>query len=165
MTLAELNSWDRARFVEAIGWVFEHSPWVAERAWAQRPFASVAALHKAMTLEAARAPLHEQLAMLRAHPDLGARARMSDASTAEQSGSGLDRISPADVERLRRLNAAYWQKFGFPFLFAVRGSTAHQILAALEERLPSTPDAELVEALGQVSRIALFRLEEAVSVA
>jgi 2-oxo-4-hydroxy-4-carboxy-5-ureidoimidazoline decarboxylase len=164
VTLAELNACDRARFVEAIGWVFEHSPWVAERAWGRRPFASVDELHKAMTLEATRAPLHEQLALLRAHPDLGSRARMSDSSTTEQSGAGLDRMTPAEFERLQRLNAAYWQKFGFPFLFAVRGSTAHQILAALEERLPATPDAEFLEALGQVSRIARFRLEEAISV-
>jgi 2-oxo-4-hydroxy-4-carboxy-5-ureidoimidazoline decarboxylase len=89
---------------------------------------------------------------------------MSDSSTTEQSGAGLDRMTPAEFERLQRLNAAYWQKFGFPFLFAVRGSTAHQILAALEERLPATPDAEFLEALGQVSRIARFRLEEAISV-
>ncbi len=164
MTLAELNACDRARFVDAIGGVFEHSPWVAERAWERRPFASVDELHDAMMLEVTRAPRHEQLALLHAHPDLGTRARMSDSSTAEQSGAGLDRMLPAEFERLQRLNAAYWQKFGFPFLFAVKGSTANQILEALEERLPATPDAEFVEALRQVSRIALFRLEVAISV-
>jgi 2-oxo-4-hydroxy-4-carboxy-5-ureidoimidazoline decarboxylase len=164
VTLAELNACDRARFVAAIGGIFEHSPWVAERAWERRPFASVDELHTAMTLEVARAPLPKQLALLRGHPDLGTRARMSDSSTAEQSGAGLDSMAPAEFERLQRLNTAYWQKFGFPFLFAVKGSTVSQILAAMEERLPSTPDAELAEALRQVSRIAHFRLEVAISV-
>lgn len=164
MTLAELNACDRARFVGAIGGIFEHSPWVAERAWERRPFASVDKLHDVMMLEVTRAPRHEQLALLRAHPDLGTRARMSDSSTAEQSGAGLDRMVPAEFERLQRLNAAYSLKFGFPFLFAVKGSTANQILEALEERLPATPDAELVEALRQVSRIAQFRLEVAIAV-
>jgi 2-oxo-4-hydroxy-4-carboxy-5-ureidoimidazoline decarboxylase len=164
VTLAELNACDRTGFVDAVGGIFEHSPWVAERAWEHRPFASVEELHNAMLLEATRAPRHEQLALLRAHPDLGTRARMSDSSIAEQSGAGLDRMLPAEFERLQRLNAAYRHKFGFPFLFAVKGSTANQILEALEERLPATPDAELVEALRQVSRIAQFRLEVAISV-
>jgi 2-oxo-4-hydroxy-4-carboxy-5-ureidoimidazoline decarboxylase len=124
----------------------------------------VDALHEVMTLEVARAPLAEQLALLRAHPDLGTRARMSDSSTAEQSGAGLDRMAPDDFKRLQRLNASYSRKFGIPFLFAVKGSTADHILAALEARLPATPEAELVEALSQVSRIARFRLEGAISV-
>lgn len=164
VTLAELNACDRGRFVQAIGWVFEHSPWVAERAWERRPFASLDGLHQAMALEVSGAPLQEQLALLRAHPDLGSRARMSDSSAAEQSGTGLDRTTPAEFERLQRLNAAYRQKFGFPFLFAVKGSTTHQVLAALDERLPATRDAEFAEALRQASRIAQFRLEEAISV-
>ena len=164
MTLAELNACDHARFVDAIGGVFEHSPWVAVRAWERRPFASVDELHAAMMLEATRASRDEQLALLRGHPDLGTRAKMSDSSTAEQAGVRFDRMSPAEFERLQQLNAAYWQKFGFPFLFAVKGSTAHQILAALEERWPATPEAELAEALRQVSRIAQFRLEVAISV-
>jgi 2-oxo-4-hydroxy-4-carboxy-5-ureidoimidazoline decarboxylase len=115
-------------------------------------------------LEVTRASRDEQLALLRAHPDLGTRATMSASSTAEQAGARFGRMSPSEFERLQQLNAAYWQKFGFPFLFAVKGSTAHQILAALEERLPATPEAELAEALRQVSRIAQFRLEVAISV-
>ena len=164
MTLDELNDCDRPRFVEAIGWVFENSPWVAERAWARRPFASVDELHEAMTFEVERAPQQEQLALLRAHPDLGTRARMSATSAAEQSEAGFDRMHPAEFERLQRLNAAYSRKFGFPFLFAVKGSTAEHVLAALEERFPATPDVELEEALRQVARIARFRLEVAIPV-
>lgn len=164
MTLAELNACDRARFVEEIGWVFEHSPWIAERAWARRPFASVDDLQGALEQELASASIDEQLNLLCAHPDLGARMQMSGASSAEQSAAGLDRMSRDDEERLRQLNAQYKQKFGIPFLLAVKGSTLHQILGALEERLPSTFEAELTEAMRQASRIARFRLEEAISI-
>ncbi len=160
MTLDELNACGQPRFVETLGWIFEASPWVAERAWSDRPFASVHDLHRAMTAAMDAAPAGDQLALLRAHPDLGTRARMSDASTGEQQGAGLDRLTPEEFERLRRLNAAYREKFGFPFLFAVKGSTKQDVLAALERRLDEAPDRELSEALRQVSRIAMFRLQE-----
>ena len=120
MTIAELNSLERAPFVSAIGWVFEHSPWVAERAWNARPFADVEALHRAMVEQVERALPEEQLALLRAHPDLGTRARVSDASSTEQAGAGLDQLTPEEFERLRALNETYRDKFGFPFLFAVK---------------------------------------------
>jgi 2-oxo-4-hydroxy-4-carboxy-5-ureidoimidazoline decarboxylase len=163
MTLDDLNTSDRSAFVAAIGWVFEHSAWVAERAWDHRPFASVDILHEAMALEVSRAPLAEQLALLRAHPDLGSRARMSGSSSKEQSGAGLDRMTSAEFDRLQRLNADYRRKFGFPFLLAVKGSSTEQILAALEHRLRATADAELAEALRQVDRIARLRLDDAIS--
>src|SRR4051794_33776935 len=130
MTIDDLDARDCVRFVDAVGWVFEHSPWVAERACAARPFASVDRLHAAMCAIVAAASRDEQLALLRAHPDLGTRARMSDASIGEQAGAGLDRLTAAEFERLHRLNAAYREKFGFPFLYAVKGSTKHDILAA-----------------------------------
>ncbi len=162
-TIAELNALDREAFVAAVGWVFEHSPWVAERAWAHRPFAGVDVLHEQMTLTVSLASRDEQLALLRAHPDLGARARMSDASSGEQASVGLDRLSRHDFERLQRLNTAYREKFQFPFLYAVKGSTPAQILDALEQRLPRDVEDEFAEALRQVSRIARFRLESMVS--
>jgi 2-oxo-4-hydroxy-4-carboxy-5-ureidoimidazoline decarboxylase len=160
MTLDELNASSQPRFVETLGWIFEASPWVAERAWTARPFASVHDLHQAMTAAVDAATADARLALLRAHPDLGARARMSDASVGEQQGAGLDRLTPAEFERLQRLNLAYRQKFGFPFLFAVKGSTKHDILAALERRLPDDAERELEEALRQVYRIAMFRLQD-----
>jgi len=163
MTVADLNEMDRDRFVESIGWVFEHSPWVAERAYATRPFASIEALHAAMAGEMRRATTDEQLTLLRAHPDLGARASMSGSSTAEQSGAGLDRLSPVQFDTLQRLNREYRDTFGFPFLYAVKGATVADILAALERRRAATYDEELDEALRQVSRIARFRLEAALS--
>jgi 2-oxo-4-hydroxy-4-carboxy-5-ureidoimidazoline decarboxylase len=162
MTLADLNAADQNGFVDAIGWIFEHSPWVAERAWPRRPFASAAELLAVMTETMAAADRQEQIALLRAHPDLGTRARMSDASAGEQTGAGLDRLSAADFNRLQALNRAYRDKFGFPFLYAVKGSTAQDIMAALERRIDSDHDAEFDEALRQVARIAGFRLNEVV---
>ena len=162
MTLAELNASDRDRFVDALGWVFEQSPWVASRAWHRRPFTDIAGLHAAMAAEVAAATRDEQIELLRAHPDLGARARRSDASIGEQAGAGLDRLTPAEFERLHGLNAAYRDRFGFPFLLAVKGSTKHQILDALEQRLKRACDEEFAEGLRQVYRIARFRLDDLV---
>ena len=163
MTLGELNACSEPRFVETLGWIFEASPWVAERASSSRPFASVDDLLRAMTTAMDQATPDERLTLLRAHPDLGTRARMSDASIGEQHGAGLDRLTREEFDRLQRLNKAYREKFGFPFLFAVKGSTKHDVLAALEHRLPAAPEEEFEEALRQVRRIALFRLQELLS--
>jgi 2-oxo-4-hydroxy-4-carboxy-5-ureidoimidazoline decarboxylase len=163
VTLHEVNACNRPRFVEKVGWVFEHSPWVAERAWIKRPFTSLEQLHGAMAAEVNAASSEEQLSLLRAHPDLGTRAALSAASASEQADAGLDDLTPGEFERLHRLNSAYREKFGFPFLFAVKGSTKHDILDALEARLPASREREMTEALGQVARIARFRLEELIS--
>jgi 2-oxo-4-hydroxy-4-carboxy-5-ureidoimidazoline decarboxylase len=163
MTVADLNSLERAQFVAAIGWVFEHSPWVAQRAWDMRPFADAQALHGAMVEQVERGLPEEQLALLRAHPDLGTRARVSEASSVEQAGAGLDQLTQAEFERLRVLNETYRAKFGFPFLFAVKGSTKHEILEALERRAQSPREEEYRVALDQVYRIARFRLEDTLS--
>jgi 2-oxo-4-hydroxy-4-carboxy-5-ureidoimidazoline decarboxylase len=160
MTLADLNSCDRQGFVHAIGWVFEGSPWVAERVWTHRPFETLDQLHDAMRNEVASAGADEQLALLRGHPDLGTRTRMSSASAGEQTGAGLDSLTATEFAELRKLNAAYGRKFGFPFLYAVKGSTKHDILKAIEARLSRTREDELNEALRQVYRIAKLRLDE-----
>ena len=160
MTIAELNGLDKTNFVEALGCIFEDSPWVAERAFDARPFASVDALHAAMTEQVERATFAESLALLKAHPDLGARARLSQASTTEQAEAGLDSLAPGEFEQLHRLNAAYRSRFGFPFLLAVKGSTKHDILRALQARMEASPEDEYREALRQVYRIARFRLED-----
>ena len=150
-------------FVAAFGWVFEDSPWLAERAWVSRPFAGVDDLHAAMVAQVKRASREEQLALLRAHPDLGTRARVSYASRGEQAGAGLDRLTAEEFERLTGWNAEYHERSGFPFLFAVKGSTKHDILRALDERRHRAVEAEFAEALQQVYRIARFRLEAALS--
>jgi 2-oxo-4-hydroxy-4-carboxy-5-ureidoimidazoline decarboxylase len=163
MTLGELNALDRPRFVEAIGWVFEHSPWVAERAWDQAPFANIEALRAAMVLQVEVAPAVQRLALLCAHPDLGTRARIGAASTAEQAGVGLDRLTEEEFARLQRLNTAYREKFGFPFILAVKGSTKYDILQALERRVAASVEEERREALRQVYRIAEFRLRDTIT--
>jgi 2-oxo-4-hydroxy-4-carboxy-5-ureidoimidazoline decarboxylase len=162
VTIGELNAADRRAFVAAIGWAFEHSPWVAERAWSARPFRDLDHLHATLAGEMHRASPDEQVALLRSHPDIGGRAGMSEASTAEQAGAGLDRLTTGELDRLQQLNAAYRDKFGFPFLYAVKGSTTADIVAALEQRLPHATGEELAEALRQVARIARFRLETVV---
>ncbi|HEY3743537.1 MAG TPA: 2-oxo-4-hydroxy-4-carboxy-5-ureidoimidazoline decarboxylase [Bryobacteraceae bacterium] len=159
MTIAQVNDLDDQQFVQQVGWVFEHSPWVAGRACASRPFPSAATLHEALVKTMYDASEAEQLALLCAHPDLGHRARMSEASTSEQSGAGLEELTQTEFEELQLLNSEYKQKFGFPFLYAVKGSTKHDILAALRSRLPQDRDSEFKEALRQVTRIARFRLE------
>ena len=160
MNLDTLNSLSQHDFIRTLGWVFEHSPWVAERAWPHRPFATIDVLHGAMVDQVEKASATEQLALLQAHPDLGTRARISDASTAEQAGAGLDRLTLREFELLQRLNAEYRSKYGFPFLYAVRGSTKGDILAALEARIRNSPEQEYREALRNVYRIARFRIED-----
>jgi len=160
MKIETLNSLDRDDFVRSTGWLFEHSPWVAERTWRHRPFATIDALHQALVEQVEGASPQEQLTLLQAHPDLGTRARVSGASADEQAGAGLDRLTPQEFEQLQSLNAEYRNKYGFPFLFAVRGSTKHDILQALVRRLRNTPEEEYREALRQVYRIARFRIEE-----
>jgi 2-oxo-4-hydroxy-4-carboxy-5-ureidoimidazoline decarboxylase len=101
--------------------------------------------------------------VLCAHPDLGARARMSEASMGEQAGAGLDQLTPEEFARLHQLNRDYRERFGFPFLLAVRGATKDDVLAALERRRRSPRDEEFAEALRQVARIARFRLESLIT--
>ena len=163
MTLADLNKLDRPAFVKAVGWVFEDSPWVAERAWVRRPFRNLDHLHEAMVKEAASATRSEQLALLRAHPDLGTRLNMSAASQREQLGAKLSNLTETELKKFRELNAAYREKFGIPFLYAVKDSTKRDILNALESRRLRPVYVEHAEALTQVYRIARFRLEETIS--
>lgn len=160
MTIEALNHLDRGAFTEALGWVFEHSTWVAERAWEYRPFTNLGALHEAMSQQVLSASRDEQLLLLRAHPDLGERAAMSSASSTEQSGAGLNQLTTEEFSRLQSANTAYKDKFGFPFLYAVKGSTKWEILSAVEARLQLDWDSEFHTALQQVLRIAGFRLQD-----
>jgi OHCU decarboxylase len=163
VTIVDLNRLDQVGFVDAVGWIFEHSPWVAERAFDARPFAGLDALHDAMTQQVEQATFAERLALLKAHPDLGSRTRLSTASTEEQAGAGLDSLTPSEFEQLHRLNDAYRSRFGFPFLLAVKGSTKHDVLRALQARMETAPEDEFGEALRQVYRIARFRLEDLIT--
>jgi 2-oxo-4-hydroxy-4-carboxy-5-ureidoimidazoline decarboxylase len=160
MNVEQLNALDIEPFVEAVGWVFEHSPWVAARAWEHRPFATLEALHQAMIDQVEAASRDEQLALLRAHPDLGTHVDLTAASQSEQAGAGLDRQTPGESVRLHSLNAAYREKFGFPFILAVKGATRRDIFVSLTSRFANSPEEEFREALRQVYRIAWFRLDQ-----
>lgn len=151
IALAALNALERDAFVALLAEVYEHSPWVAEAAYARRPFASRDDLHRAMEAAVAGADPARQLALLRAHPELAGRAASEGTLTArsaeEQEGSGL-LAAPADaLVRMRALNRAYSETFGFPFIVAVRGLDREAILARLTQRLHNPPDAERAEAL------------------
>lgn len=168
-TVAELSALDRPAFVARVGPLFEGSPWIAERAWDQRPFATAAELHAALVGVVEAAPPERRLALLRAHPDLAGRSAMAGeltaASTGEQRGAGLTRLDPERYGRLAEINARYTDRFGFPAIVCVRDYTVDEILGNLAGRLDSTPAAEEVEAVRQVARIAWHRLDDEVGYA
>jgi 2-oxo-4-hydroxy-4-carboxy-5-ureidoimidazoline decarboxylase len=163
MTLAELNALDARAFVASLGGVFEHSPWVAERTYALRPFASVDALHRAMVETVERASEAEQLALLRAHPELAGKAaiagELTAESTHEQASAGLSACTPEEFARINELNRRYNERFGFPFIVAVRGLDRRRILDEFARRVERERDVEFREALVQVARIARLRLD------
>lgn len=161
-TLDDLNASNRPVFVAAIGDIFEHGPWVAERAHAGRPFPTVAALHDAMMQAVRAAPRAQQLAFLRGHPELGGKVAcagaMTEDSIAEQGGLGLDRLSDEEFDRFEQLNAAYREKFGFPFIIGVRRHTRDSILAQFERRSAHGIETELAAALDEIGFITRLRL-------
>ncbi|HEY4139489.1 MAG TPA: 2-oxo-4-hydroxy-4-carboxy-5-ureidoimidazoline decarboxylase [Casimicrobiaceae bacterium] len=163
MTLAELNRFDRAQFVAALGGIYEHSPWIPELAWQRRPFATIEALHAAMSDAVARAGMKRQLALIRAHPELAGKAMIQRAltadSTSEQSGARLTQCSPEEFARLRELNARYSAKFGFPFILAVKGYDRSGVIAEFARRVDNDPDTEFAECLRQIDKIARLRLD------
>ena len=159
-TLAVLNAMDRGAFVAALGGVFEHSPWIAEAAWPKRPFADIASLHRVMADIVEEASRERQLALIRAHPELGAGRVATDFSRREQAAAGLAVEAEAEREKLRALNLGYRERFGFPFILAVKGLGPAEIRAALERRLGNEPDEEFRAALAEIAKIARFRLDE-----
>jgi 2-oxo-4-hydroxy-4-carboxy-5-ureidoimidazoline decarboxylase len=162
-SLAKINAMPAADFAAALGDVFEHAPWVAERAAAGRPYPSVAALHAGLMQAVHDAPRATQLAFLRGHPELGgklARAgAMTGSSKSEQRALGLDRLEAEEFARFEQLNAAYRARFGFPFIICVRRHTRASILAAFERRLHNDPEVELAVALAEIGDITRLRLE------
>lgn len=167
ISLDDLNAMDQAAFTGALGGIFEHSPWIAEQAWERRPFSSVDSLLETMLEVVSDAGEGPQLELIRAHPDLAGKAARAGAltehSTREQSGVGLDRLSDEEFDRFHRLNDAYKDRFGFPFIIAVRDHTKDSILAAFETRLQNDRPAEMQEALRNIGLIAAFRLGDVVA--
>lgn len=163
ITLSAVNAMTPEAFVEAFGDVAEHSPWVAREAAGVRPFAGREAMIEAFAAALAAAAPEPQLALIRAHPDLATRARLTDDSRREQTGAGLDTLSADEFARFTDLNGRYKARFGFPFIYAVKGATKHQILASFAARVNNSPEVEFAMALQQVARIFRFRIEDRVS--
>jgi OHCU decarboxylase len=160
------SAMSQALFVELFGNVFEHSPWIAEEAYAAALGSSqdtAEGLHEHMTQVLRSADRPRKLALVRAHPDLAGRlavAEMSDDSQTEQAAAGLTGVTAEERERFTELNDAYRQKFGFPFVMALQGQSKDEILATFEERLERDPEQELDTALGEIEQIALLRLKD-----
>jgi 2-oxo-4-hydroxy-4-carboxy-5-ureidoimidazoline decarboxylase len=145
-------------FVAAFGTVVEETPLIAAQAWYKRPFKDGADLHQQMLNIVNAMSQEEQLTLLRAHPDLGSKAKMAEASVQEQSGVGLDQLTSEEYEYFQRLNQSYKAKFGFPFIVAVKNHTKASILETFEHRLSNTPHIELQQALVEIAQITQFRL-------
>lgn len=164
ITLEVLNAMAAAEFVATLAAIFEHSPWVARGVAELRPFNSVLHLHEAMCAAVMRAGADEQMALIRAHPELAGRAavqgELTPESAREQQGAGLSACTPDEFHSLKVLNAAYVEKFAFPFIIAVRGHTPASVIAALQARLAHDIEAERLAALEQIGRIAAFRLAD-----
>jgi 2-oxo-4-hydroxy-4-carboxy-5-ureidoimidazoline decarboxylase len=162
-SLFQVNAMSTDEFVAAFGDVAEHSQWVARNASGARPYPSREAMIAAFTDAVKAASREAQLALIRAHPDLATRAKLTADSTREQAGAGLDTLSPDEFQRFTHLNELYKARFDFPFIFAVKGATKHQILASFTERVNNGPEDEFEMALSQVCRIFRFRIEDRVS--
>jgi len=158
--LAELNALDRATFTRVVGPFFEHSPWIAQRTWEQRPFPSWEKLHAALCATVQRAPRDEQLALIRAHPDLVTKAVLTRESQREQSSAGLEGLSDEEARQFQDYNAQYRERFGFPFVICARLNKKEAILRAFPERLAQTPEREVETALGEIFKIAELRLRD-----
>jgi 2-oxo-4-hydroxy-4-carboxy-5-ureidoimidazoline decarboxylase len=159
-TLDDLNEVDTETFVDELGDVYEHSPWVPERVAADRPFDSVDDLHEHMAGAVRNATEERKLELLRAHPDLGEQTEMTDASEQEQASAGLDELGPEQYETFQRLNETYRDRFEFPFIMAVKGASPDEIQAAMEARIDNAEREEFETALEQVHEIARLRLED-----
>jgi 2-oxo-4-hydroxy-4-carboxy-5-ureidoimidazoline decarboxylase len=163
-TLAEINSFDRAAHTAALGHLFEHSPWVAEETWPQRPFRDAAHLHASLCATMRGAARERQLALIRAHPDLAGRLAQQNQLTAEssreQASAGLNQLTAKELAGFQKLNGAYLERFGFPFIICARLSHKSAILTAMQARVVNAAEAEFAAALGEIEKIAQLRLND-----
>ncbi len=166
IALAEVNDLSRAEFVAALGPLFEGSPWIAAAAWPARPFASIDQLHEALCATMYAAPAERLVELIQAHPDLAGKAAIAGELTAEsareQSSAGLSRLAPEQFATFTRLNQAYRERFGFPFVICAREHSATNILEHFATRLEHPRDQEIATALGEIAKIARLRLLDAV---
>lgn len=162
-SISEISTLSQQDFKETLADIFEHSPWIPERVWNSRPFISVDHLHVAMMKVLESATAKERLGLICAHPELAGKEAtagvLTKASTTEQQGAGLDQCSKEELERLRKLNFDYFEKFGFPFVVAVKGMSRYQIMDCIESRLRNQRDIEFATCLNEIGKIARFRLD------
>jgi 2-oxo-4-hydroxy-4-carboxy-5-ureidoimidazoline decarboxylase len=167
LTLDELNRMDKSAFVNALGEVFEHAPWVAESAFGARPFANLSALYEAMTAAVREAGDGPQMTLIKGHPDLAGKAAregtITDDSKREQSSAGLDRLSPDEFTAFHKLNDAYHAKFDIPFIVCVRRHGKDSILRQFAQRLHNDAATERSAALGEIFRIVALRLDQRIA--
>ena len=165
-SIPELNRSQREQFVRLIGPVFEHSPWISEQTWPKRPFADLDALHESLCQTLRDEGDEKQLSLIRAHPDLVGKAALAGALTAasnsEQASAGLDKLSPEEIAAFQKYNAAYREKFGFPFVICARLNKKEAILKAFPLRLEHSRPEEIKTALEEIGKIAYLRLRDIV---
>jgi len=157
-SIAQLNQLSQTEFVEILGAIFEETPAIAHQVWDQRPFKNVTDLHQKMIAVVNAMTQIEQLKLIKAHPDLGSKTKMAEASIQEQSGVRLDRLTPEEYDQFQALNQAYKDQFGFPFIVAVKNHTKQSILEAFDRRLHHSLALEITQALTEIFEIARFRL-------
>lgn len=164
--LDELNRCDESRFVELLGGIYEHSPWVAELVVRERPFASRDALHDAMAAAVRAAPEFQRMALLCSHPELAGKEASAGTLTAdssrEQARAGLDQCSPAELAQIEKLNRAYRDRFDFPFIIAVSGLDRKQVIDAMRRRVNNDETTEFDTAMDEVVKIARIRIDKLV---
>ena len=160
LNLQELTALSQEEFTKVIGPVFEHSAWIAEKTWLQRPFTSREHLHKALKQTILDADDSRKLELIRAHPDLGARMKLTNASRREQASAAVDQLPAEEMALFDNYNREYRQKFGFPFVICARLNNKQTILAAFRARLQNSPEAERQTALNEIFTIADLRLRE-----
>jgi OHCU decarboxylase len=166
VTIDEVNDLDQREFVGKFANLYESSPWVAERAWRERPFGGLRDLHEAFVGAMYEAPEERRMALIRAHPDLAGKAavagELTPESTSEQASAGLDSLTPEEYEAFMRMNADYTERFGFPMIVCVREHTKESILQNARDRLGNSREEEVGTALGEIAKIARLRLQDIV---
>ncbi len=160
LTSQPWQSWTKEQFVAQFSNLYEHSPWVIEQAWKKAPFDSLQDVLDKMKAVVDEAGAEKQLELLRQHPDLGARIQMTEHSQSEQAGAGLDSLTPEQYEKLSRLNREYTDTYQFPFILAVKGRNAAQILDIMEQRNGQPKEQEFATALAQVNIIVGLRMND-----
>lgn len=162
LTINQLNKTNHEDFIEILSGIFEHSPWIAEKAEKFRPFSSLHHLYQVMIYIIKNATREQKLALIKAHPNLGDRVEMSENSILEQTGAGLKDLTSEEYNKFITMNDLYMKKFSFPFIIAVRGKNKQQIYEAMEVRIHNEIDSEFHTALHEIYQIAQLRLKETI---